>query len=104
MRNYLDEYLSRAKALENCTDTRGKQLTELTEGACVSSVSPPTVEYPKKSEAQAECVEWSEIIIPESLAIDITTRCYNGGCPAIVTFKQGRGCCSRCGVVQRIVE
>lgn len=104
MRDYLDEYLSRAKALENYTDTRGKELTELPQAPSVSSVSPPPVEYRKKSGVQAECAEWSEIIIPEPLAIDLTTRCYNGGCAAIVTFKQGRGCCPRCGVFQRIVE
>lgn len=47
---------------------------------------------------------WSWIVISKPLPVDITARCYNGGCPAIVTFTQGRGCCPRCGVFQRIVE
>lgn len=42
--------------------------------------------------------------IPEPLPIDVTERCFNNGCPAILEFKQGRAYCQHCGVYQRIVE
>jgi hypothetical protein len=44
------------------------------------------------------------IHIPKPIAVNLTTRCFNEGCPSIVRFKQGRGYCHGCGVYQRIVE
>lgn len=46
----------------------------------------------------------TSIPIPEPVAEDLTARCFNGNCPAIVWFKQRQGYCPRCGVYQRIVE
>jgi hypothetical protein len=42
--------------------------------------------------------------IPEPLPIDVIERCFNGNCPALLEFKQGRAFCPRCGVHQQIVS
>jgi hypothetical protein len=39
----------------------------------------------------------------EPLPINVIERCFNGGCPALLEFKQGCAYCPRCGVHQRIV-
>src|SRR2546423_6286723 len=45
------------------------------------------------------------IVIPEPLAtFNAVEKCFNGGCPGLLEFKQGRAYCRRCGVFQRIVE
>jgi hypothetical protein len=43
------------------------------------------------------------IVIPEPLPIDVVEKCFNGDCPALLEFKQGRASCWRCGAHQRIV-
>lgn len=54
-------------------------------------------------EQQADAGRTS-IVIPEPLPIDLVEKCFNGDCPALLEFKQGRAYCRRCDVHQRIVE
>lgn len=109
MRDYYEHFITRQSGrAENLEHTPPEQ---------VAKVAKPPLKKARRGfggfatsqgvgfQGSAEHLDYSSAAIPEPLvSFNKTEKCYNGDCPEMLIFQQGRAYCRRCDTYQRVVS